>query len=227
MTATLALKGLRLDVNVEKLYSGEKTSGFRVFKGDASPFFLKVFHHRLTLKGVLSSFFLSTRPAREFKYSKLLRERGFPVPEVFAFHSRRLFGLFPVNIGYTKAVFLDGLIPLDKLTGDKNFSSYLKEAILLLARLHREGFIHKDASLSNFALYKGTVFLIDLEGISKVFLFSTKVKNLVDFLNDCLKYNIEFNLEVAVELYTENAGIKPRKERFLNKILKMVAERKR
>jgi len=198
-----ALRGFReLKVQIEKLYSRSKTSGFKVtFEGKA-PFFLKVFHHPLNFKRLLTGFFL-TRPQREFKFSSVLRKKGFPVPEVVSFRLKKIWGVLPVNVGCTKSVYLEGLIPLDKLLGSGDFEVYFEEAITLLARLHREGFIHRDASLSNFALYRGEVYLIDLEGIVEVFplLPFSRFRNFLNFINDVLKHGYKVNPEKVLELY--------------------------
>jgi len=215
-----------LEVKVEKLYSGRKTSGFKVAPSGAPPFFLKVFHHPLNFKGALSALFLSSRPEREFKNSLTLLKEGFPVPKVTAFHSRKLLGLIPVNIGYTKAVYMEGLTPLDRLVGRKEFSLSFKEAVLLLARLHRKGFIHKDASLSNFALYKGRIFLIDLEGVSRTRLPFKKVKNLLRFLNDALKHGVEIEAESLTSLYAKEAQINWGRRRILSKVLDLIREKR-
>jgi len=215
-----------LEVKVEKLYSGKKTSGFKVAPSGAPAFFLKVFHHPLSLKGALSALFTSTRPAREFKYSRILRERGFPVPEVVSCRVRRLWGVFPVNIGCTKAVYLEGLTPLYRVMGSKEFGSYLRDAVLLLARLHREGFIHSDISLLNFALYRGRVFLIDLEGVYRAFWPLSGPNNFLRFLNDLLKRGAVFEPGRLTELYIEAAGVKLAGGYLRWRVSKLLEERK-
>ena len=146
-----------MEVRVEKIYSNKKTSGFKIILQGKTPYFLKVFHHPINLKKVASSSLLLSRPEREFKFSRLLREKGFAVPDVFEFHCRKTLKIFSLNIGYTKSVYLNGLTTLDKHINSEAFRNLLKESVVLLARLHRSGFIHRDISLSNFSL---TAFMI-------------------------------------------------------------------
>ena len=191
-----------MKVQVKRIYSNKRTSGFKVTYQDKMPYFLKVFHHPLSLKGIASPLLSLSRPEREFKFSRILREKGFPVPNVLKFYCRRVGGIFPLNIGYTKSIYLEGLVTLDKLTPNKNFEKFLEESILLLARLHRSGFIHKDISLSNLGIYNGKVFMIDLEGVYRSFPTPlVKWKNLVNFINDVLKHKVKFNAEEILNLY--------------------------
>ena len=180
----------------------------------------------MSFKGALSALFTSTRPAREFKYSRILRERGFPVPEVVSCRVRRLWKVFPVNIGCTKAVYLEGLTPLYRVMASKKFNSYLTEAVLLLARLHREGFIHKDVSLFNFALYGGKVFLIDLEGIYRAFWPLSGPNNFLRFLNDLLRRGAVFDPDGLTELYIEAAEIKLARGYLRWRVSKLLKEKK-
>jgi len=217
-----------LNVQVERLYSGKKTSGFRVVPPDGTPFFLKVFHHPFSLRKALSGLFLPARPYREYEFSRILREKGFPVPEVVSFYCKRLWGVVPVNVGYTRSVYLEGLVTLERLAGTSDFNGYFEKAVSLLGRLHRQGFVHRDASLSNFALYRGEIYLIDLEGVARVFplLPFSRFRNFLNFLNDALKLGVKFSPERVLELYGREFKFSFGHKYLSSKLMALLRERK-
>ncbi len=192
-----------LSVLVEKLYVGKKTSGFKVVLNEERVYFLKVFHHPLRFRKIFPGLFFLTRPQREFEFSRILESKGFLVPKVVSFRFRKLWGFLPVNIGCTKSVYLEGIIPLDKIIKTEDFDFYFEKSLTILARLHRMGFIHRDASLTNFAIYDGQLYLIDLEAITKVFpLFPfSRFRNFVNFINDALKRGVVIDPEKVLEIY--------------------------
>ena len=195
---------------VRKLYSSKRKSGFSV--GDE--WFLKVYHD-VGLKSYISSFrnlLYGSRPQRELRFSRFLRENGIDTVEVVKVKSRRFLRVFPVNVGFSKSRFIRGLKPLTDFIGDGSFDALLSETFKVSARLHSLRLVHGDLALSNFAVSGGKVYVIDLENMRRVFSRFRASLEVVDYIHDIYKElrrrGESRNLEELLELYLSFSNLR-------------------
>lgn len=150
-------------MGVEKIYSGEKTSGFIV----NNKWFLKVYHDTRFRKGI-RNVILRSKPENEYFFSKLLIKKGIPTTKAVSYRVVKHLGIFPLNVGFVKFVCMNGLTPLDKLLGSSCFPKLFSDALKVIAQIHQLSIIHGDLAVSNFGVYEGKIFIFDLANTRRV-----------------------------------------------------------
>jgi tRNA A-37 threonylcarbamoyl transferase component Bud32 len=107
-----------------------------------------------------------SRASRAFRKSYHLELAGIPTARVVAVADRRIAGFLACS--YQVMEEIPGAITLQKFirSGGKLDSRLIRETATLVARLHDEGFTHRDLNERNLVLdANGAVFLIDLDAL--------------------------------------------------------------
>ena len=197
-------------VKVFPLYAKKRSSAYRVLK-EGEELFLKVFHGEESLLKGGVNLLVNSRPRREFLFSNYLADRGIRTIRAVRYGEKRLFSLFPVNVGYVVYPFVSSLVPLSSFVKERDFHSLLERAVSISARLHSFGVYHGDLSLSNFVLKDRELLLIDFENMRFLrphFLASFEFP---DFINDVFKWahrlKLEFEPYHLLSLYLDKISL--------------------
>ena len=133
--------------------------------GKADGLVLKRFNFR-KLENVVKDLFRPSRARRAFRSAYHLELLGIPTARPIAAADRRILGVLIRN--YLLMEELVEATDLGKLlsSGWSPQDATVKQAALLVARLHNEGFSHRDLKESNLVLGKdGKVSVLDLDGL--------------------------------------------------------------
>jgi tRNA A-37 threonylcarbamoyl transferase component Bud32 len=133
--------------------------------GKADGLVLKRFNFR-KLENIVKDLFRPSRARRAFRAAYHLELLGIPTARPIAAADRRILGVLVRN--YLLMEELAEAVDLGKLLigGWVPDDATVRQAALLIARLHHEGFSHRDLKESNLVLGKGgKLFILDLDGL--------------------------------------------------------------